>query len=234
MTRSPTSAFISSASTQTRRRAVALAIACCSLTPPIAAFAQTSINPVKAMLGEASDRALDRLSQPGAFSADQAVRIALPGMGAASGGNMGKLMDLAGKSGMMGDINAQLNRAAEQAAGEAKPIFRSAIDRMTFKDGITMARSSTGATDYLKTNTRGQIEAKLMPLVRAALRQSGALANSGALAAVGMGEDRLTQYVADKTTDGIFTYVGQEETKARQDPIGTGKQLLQGLGGLKF
>lgn len=214
------------------RTAAALACTAAALVFGAPAAAQLTGNPVKAMLGEASDRALDRLSQPGAFSADQAVRIALPGMGGS--GNMGKLMELAGQSGGMADINAQLNRAAEKAAGEAKPIFRAAIDRMTFKDGVTMARSSTGATDYLRQNTAGEIEAKLIPLVHSALQQSGALSHSAALSAVGMGEDKLTRYVADKTTQGIFTYVGQEETKARQDPIGTGKQLLQGLGGLKF
>jgi hypothetical protein len=219
-------------SSSTARIYAAVACACCAWAFSQPAAAQLSGNPVKAMLGQASDQALDRLSQPGAFSADQAVRIALPGMG--GNGNVGKLMDLAGKSGMMGDINAQLNRAAEKAAGEAKPIFRAAIDRMTFKDGMAMARSSTGATDYLKQNTQSEIEAKLMPLVRSALQQSGALSHSTALSAVGMGEDSLTKYVADKTTQGIFTYVGQEEIKARQDPIGTGKLLLQGLGGMKF
>lgn len=218
-----------------RLRTLIVQVACCTAAIALPAAAQTSVNPVKALLGQASDRALDRLSQPGAFSADQAVRIALPGMGgSSSSGNMGKLLDLAGKTGAMGDINAQLNRAAETAAGEAKPIFRAAIDRMTLQDGVAMARSSTGATDYLKANTQGEIEARLVPLVRSALQQSGALANAGALSSIGMGEERLTKYVADKTTEGIFTYVGQEETKARQDPIGTGKQLLQGLGGLRF
>lgn len=180
------------------------------------------------MLADASDRALDKLSQPGAFSADQAIRIALPGMG---GGGMGKLMDLVGQTGLAGDLNAQLNRAAEQAAAQAKPIFRSAIDRITFQDALTMVRGSTGATDYLRQNTQGQIQAQLLPLVQSALKSSGALNNTQALAAVGMGEDRLVRYVADKTSDGIFQYVGQEETKARANPLETGKNLLKSFGG---
>lgn len=192
------------------------------------AHAQLSGAPLKTMLADASDRALDRLSQPGAFSSDQAIRIALPGMG---GGNMGKLMDLVGKTGLAGNLDAQLNRAAEQAAAQAKPIFRSAIDRITFKDALTMVRGSTGATDYLRQNTQSQIQAQLLPLVQSALKSSGVLSNTQALSAVGMGEDRLVQYVADKTSDGIFQYVGQEEAKARANPLETGMNLLKGFGG---
>lgn len=207
--------------------ALALSFAAAALVAA-PAHAQISGAPLKALLADASDRALDRLSQPGSFSSDQAIRIGLPGM---NGGNMGKLMDLAGKSGLAGNLDAQLNRAAEQAAAQAKPIFRAAIDRMTFKDALGMARGSTGATDYLRKNTETQIQAQLQPLVMSALRSSGALANTRALAALGMGEDRLAQYVTGKTSDGIFTYVGQEETRARQNPLETGKGLLKGLGG---
>lgn len=215
-----------------RRRVLAMVPVALALGVPafmsVPAQAQISGAPLKALLGDASDRALDRLSQPGAFSSDQAIRIALPGMG---GGNMGKLMDLAGKSGLAGNLDAQLNRAAEQAAAQAKPIFRAAIDRITFKDALTMARGSTGATDYLRRNTEDQIQAQLMPLVHSALQNSGALSNVKALSALGMGEDRLAQYVTGKTADGIFQYVGQEETKARANPFETGKSLLKGLGG---
>lgn len=192
------------------------------------ARAQLSGAPLKAMLADASDRALDRLSEPGAFSSDQAIRIALPGVG---GSGMGKLMDLAGKTGLAGNLDAQLNRAAEQAAAQAKPIFRAAIDRITFKDALTMLRSSTGATDYLRQNTQGQIQAQLLPLVQSALRSSGALSNTHALAAAGLGEGRLAKYVADKTSDGIFQYVGQEETRARANPLETGTNLLRSFGG---
>ena len=194
----------------------------------VPAQAQLSGAPLKAMLADASDRALDRLSQPGAFSSDQAIRIALPGL---QGRSLGKLMGIAGQSGLTGDLDAQLNRAAEQAAAQAKPIFRAAIDRITFKDALTMVSGSTGATDYLRQNTQDQIQAQLLPLVQSALSSSGALTNTKALAALGMGEGRLAKYVADKTSDGIFQYVGQEETKARANPLETGKNLLKGFSG---
>ena len=35
-----------------------------------------------------------------------------------------------------------------------------------------------------------------------------------------MDEAKLTDYVSNKTSDGIFTYVGREETRMRQNPLG--------------
>ncbi len=205
-----------------------------SLTLGSPAFAQVSAqssglvsgNALKEMLGKASDSALDRLSRPGAFSADDSIRIALPG----AGKGVGDLMTMASKAGLTGDINGSLNRAAEAAASQAKPIFRAAINKVSFSDAVGILRGgNTGATDYLKKSTGGEIRAKLLPLIRAALEKTGVLKQASQLKAFGIDEAKLIDYVAGKTSDGIFTYVGREETKARQDPIGTAGALLKGL-----
>ena len=181
---------------------------------------------LKGMLANASDAALDKLSQPGAFSADTAIRIALPGQADKLGG----LLKLTDKAGLTNDITGSLNRAAEQAAGEAKPIFRSAIDKASLQDAVGIARGGdTGATEYLRKTSGGEITAKLLPLVKAALERSGVLKQASQLSALGMDPARITDYVTRKTSDGIFTYVGREETRLRKDPINTGKELLKGL-----
>ena len=203
----------------------AVAIVCAALAGPAAA--QLPSFGIKPLLGQASDAALDKLAQPGAFSSDAAIRIALP---AAGHSNVGKLLELAQQSGLSANLDAALNRAAEQAAAQAKPIFRAAIDRATLTDAIDIARGGpTGATDYLRRSTGAQIAAQLQPLVRGALQGSGVLQKTAQLSALGFDEARLTDYVAGKTADGIFTYVGREETRLRHDPIGTGTQLLKGL-----
>ncbi|WP_311222196.1 MULTISPECIES: DUF4197 domain-containing protein [unclassified Acidovorax] len=201
------------------------ALTCAAIVLPAAA--QMPSFGIKPLLGQASDAALDKLSQPGAFSSDSAIRIALPGAG---NKNVGKLLELAQQSGLSANLDAALNRAAEQAAAQAKPIFRAAIDKATLNDAVDIARGgSTGATDYLRKSTGSQITAQLQPLVRAALQGSGVLQKTSQLQALGFDEARLTDYVAGKTSEGIFTYVGREETRLRQDPIGTGTQLLKGF-----
>lgn len=190
------------------------------------AAAQVSGAGLKDLLANASDSALDKLGKPGAFSADDAIRIGLPG----SAKGLGDLMKYANKAGLTGDIDGSLNRAAEQAASAAKPIFRSAIEKLTMRDAIGVAGGGdTGATDYLRKNTGTEITAELGPLVRDALEKSGVFKQTSQLSALGMDEGKLTDYVSKKTSDGIFTYVGREETRMHQNPLSTGQNLLKGL-----
>ncbi len=187
---------------------------------------QLSGSSIKGMLGSASDAALDKLSQPGAFSADSAIRIALPGQADKLSG----LMKLTDRAGLTNDITGSLNHAAEEAASQAKPIFRSAIDKASMGDAVTIARGGdTGATDYLKKTSGSEITAKIGPLVKAALERSGVLKNTSMLSSIGWDEAKLTSYVSGKTSDGIFTYVGREEKRLRADPVTTGRQMLKGL-----
>jgi hypothetical protein len=172
--------------------------------------------PAKGILGKASDAALDKLSKPGAFAADSAIRIALPGQASALGG----VMKFANQAGVGGDISTGLNDAAGQAAGAAKPIFRAAIDKMTVQDAVGIGTGgATAATGYLKRSAGTEIKAQITPLVRTALGNTGVLKQSSKLAGLGFTEDKLIDYVSQKTADGIFLYMGREETSIRQNPM---------------
>lgn len=179
--------------------------------PPIAGSVGSSI---KGLLGKASDSALEKLAKPGSFSADAAIRIGLPG-----GKTARDLMQIANRAGVGGNIETALNDAATAAAGAAKPIFRTAIDRMTLTDAASMAKGSTGATDYLRKSAGDQVRAQLEPLVQAALKKSGALSQISKLSAFGITETSLVQHVAQKASDGIFLYMGKEEAALRKNPL---------------
>ena len=89
------------------------------------------------ILGGASDTALDKLSQPGAFFSDKAVRILLPGpLQKAS-----KLLRITGQGDAVKDLQKTMNDVAGRAANEAKPIFRNAIDGINLRDGVGIAKS---------------------------------------------------------------------------------------------
>ncbi len=195
-----------------------------SLAP--AAQAQGSGDALKGLLGNASDAALDRLSRPGAFSSDDAIRIGLPGQI----GKFGDVLKFSDRLGATNDLSSQLNHAAETAAAEAKPIFRAAIDRVTMRDAIGIGtHGNTAATDFLKRTSGNDIVNKITPIVKSALSRAGALKQSAALESLGMNQDRLTSYVSQKTADGIFTYMGREEARMRNDPTTAGKAMLKGL-----
>lgn len=190
---------------------------------------------MKGLLGNASDSALDQLAQPGAFYADQAVRILLPGpLQKAT-----KLMRLTDKAGITNNLVKSLNDAAGLAAQEAKPVFRSAIDSMTLADGVgIVAGGDTAGTQYLRRTSGEVLRQKMRPLVSNALGRTGAfkqldsLGTSGtggvlgALAGVDLSRDGLIDSVTDQAMSGMFTYIGREEANFRKNPLKSGKKLL--------
>lgn len=211
-----------------------------SIRAGFAALAVVALAPVAAQTGlpggnilaGASDSALTKLSQPGAFMADEAVRIALPGPLRKAGG----LMKLADQSGLTNGLSKSINDAAGQAAGEAKPIFRAAISRMSVGDGLGALKTGDGASRYLRSSAGPELRTKLRPLIDAALGRTGAFGQlermgkgSGMLAGAGVSRDGLTDSVADQTLDGIFKYMGNEETRLRANPLSTGRKLLKGF-----
>lgn len=206
-----------------------------SISPLLSVPVHAQSTGVKSLLANASDGALDKLSQPGAFYADKAVRVLLPGPLK----NATKILRFTSKAGLTKDITKNLNDAAGKAALEAKPIFRSAIDNMTLTDGVGIATGGgTGGTDYLRKTSGEELAIKIRPLVEKALGEVGAykqvesLGSISALSSLGgldLSRDGLTDSVTEQAMDGIFSYIGAEETKFRKNPLKKGKKLLEGI-----
>lgn len=229
--------------------ALALAVSTATmaaLAVPTAAFAQkakaskSAGGSMKGLLGNASDSALDQLSRPGAFYADQAVRILLPGpLQKAT-----KLMKLTDRAGLTNNLTKSINDAAGLAAQEAKPVFRSAIDSMTLTDGVGIVTGGdTGGTQYLQRTSGEVLRQKMRPLISDALGRTGALKQLdslgtggggvggmlGSLAGVGISRDGLIDSVTDQAMSGIFTYIGREEATFRKNPLKAGQKLLDSI-----
>ncbi|WP_417621221.1 DUF4197 domain-containing protein [Parasphingorhabdus sp.] len=214
---------------------IALATAPLALIPLAATPAAAQSTGVKGILGDASDNALDKLSEPGAFYADKAVRVLLPGplQKATS------ILRFTSKAGLTKDITKTLNDAAGRAALEAKPVFRSAIDNLTLQDGVGIATGGkTAGSDYLRRTSGEELAIKIRPLVEKALGDLGAyeqvekLGSISSLARLGgadFSRDGLTDSVTDQAMDGIFTYIGREEANFRRNPLDKGKKLLKGI-----
>ncbi len=209
------------------------------------------------LLASASDSALTKLAVPGAFYADQAVRIGLPLIGNLGGGLGGQLGGLLGNSGgalgntggVLGQVVAQgakmgladglvrkLNDAAGMAAQVAKPVFRTAISKLSLTDIPGIATNNEGATQYLRTSAGDELRGRMRPLIDSALGKVGAysalakLGKSGTMASLaGIGRDKLGSSVTDQAMNGIFRYIGSEESRLRANPIGAVGGVLGGL-----
>lgn len=212
------------------------------LAMPVAARAQNlgGLLGLSDILGPASDNALDQLSQPDAFWNDEAIRIGLPMLSGRSGGGggglLGRLGNVAQDIGVTDGLVRTLNDAAGVAAGEAKPIFRAAIDNLEVSDVPSILREDTGATQYLRRSSNDHLHERLMPLVDSALSSLGAydmldrLAGDNAwLGALGISRQNLNETVTDQGLDGIFTYIGNEERDIRANPLDAVGDLLGGL-----
>jgi hypothetical protein len=188
------------------------------------------------LLGRASDTSLDRLAQPGAFYDDPAIRIALPLVGGGLGKGLGSALDLGQQFGITDNVVRKLNDAAGAAAREAKPVFRTAIDKLSLADVPGIATQNDGATQYLQRSAGEELRGKLRPLVDTALGQVGAYRQIDALAkkskllrGAGITRDRLGSSVTDQALSGIFKYIGAEEGRLRANPLGTAGNVLKGV-----
>ena len=134
-----------------------------------------------------------------------------------------------------------MNRAAEDAAAQAAPIFINAIKAMTIQDGLGILQGGNGAaTRYLKGKTTAQLTNAFRPVIENSLRKVDAtkywaevfrLYNQ--MPFVSKVNPDLTAYVTEKALSGLFVTVEQEENKIRQNPSARVTDLLRKVFGAK-
>ena len=226
------------------RRVVLAALVGTGILAPlgISARAQAGIG-LGGLLGTASDHALDKLSQPGGFYNDTAVRIAMPGIGnsAGGGGLLGGAASLLGNVSGLDGMTHKLNDAAGNAAHAAKPVFRAAISRLSLKDVPGILKRSDGGTQFLRQSAGGELHDKIRPLIDAAMVALGAYhqfdqlnAQGGLLAKLGLSHDKLGNSVTEQALGGIYKYMGAEEGKLRANPMSGIGGAASALGSIKF
>ena len=128
-----------------------------------------------------------------------------------------------------------LNRGAELAAREARPVFMTAIRNLTIQDAIgILSGDRTAATEYLRRTTSQELLSRFTPIVANALQQTNATRYYGDLAntynripMVQQINPDLTQYATQKAVDGLFLLVAQEEAKIRENPVARTTELLR-------
>ena len=128
-----------------------------------------------------------------------------------------------------------LNRGAEDAAKEAKPIFVAAIKQMTIDDAFGILKGQPdAATQFLKRTTSAQLKEKFKPIVQASLDRVSATAYYGDIVntynkipLVEKVNPDLNEYATDKAIQGLFIMIAKEEKNIRQDPLARTSDLLK-------
>ena len=129
-----------------------------------------------------------------------------------------------------------INRGAESAAIEAKPIFVNAIKQMNIQDALGILKGEpTAATDFLKRTTNAQLVELFKPKIQASLDEVGATKYYGDLAnsynKIPLTKQKvnpdLNAYVTQKAIDGLFVLIAEEEKNIRENPLGRTSDLMK-------
>ena len=127
-----------------------------------------------------------------------------------------------------------MNRAAEDASKYVGNIFLNAIKQMTIQDAFGILRGGDrAATDYLKRTTTAQLTTTFKPIVSKSLEYTDATKYWKDVFSVynrfsnNPVNTDLTDYVTQKTLDGLFYHIGLEEQKIRKDPAARITDILK-------
>lgn len=139
------------------------------------------------------------------------------------------------------EVILSINRAAEDAAKEATPIFVTAIKSMTVKDAINIVKGEdNAATSYLKQTSSPELNNKFQPIIKTSLDKVQAtkywedlIKAYNKIPLVTKMNPDLTAYVTGKAIDGLFVMVAKEEYKIRKDPKARTTELLRKVFGGK-
>ncbi len=134
-----------------------------------------------------------------------------------------------------------LNRGAEDAAKEAKPIFITAIKSMTIQDAWGILRGDKdAATQYLMRTTSTQLKEKFLPVISNSLNKVNATKYYGDIVNtynkvpfVEKVNPDLDDYATDKAIEGLFSLIAIEEGKIRDNPAERTTELLKKVFGAK-
>ena len=172
------------------------------------------------------------LNQEDGYFKDEAVKILLPE-------ELKKVDEALRKIGLasLADEGLKvLNRAAEDAVGEAKPIFINAIKQFTINDAreILVSDNDLAATQYLQQKTTYQLQQAFTPKIQNSLNKVGAdkiwqdiINRYNTIPLVKPVNPNLTQYVTEQAIAGLFVKVGDKEKEIRNSVSARTTALLQ-------
>jgi Protein of unknown function (DUF4197) len=190
----------------------------------------TVISGLKQALEISSTKAIAQAGKHDGFLQNEAIRILLPPKLQA----IGKSMRMLGRGDEVDELEIGMNRAAEDATPQAKPIFLATLKNLVFRDPqLVLTGGDTAATEYFRRLSSADLEAAFTPIVHHSLERLGVikqykhvLKNDPGGNAIASEFD-LDKYVVEQTLDGIFDVMAVEEGNIRRDPSAQSTDLLK-------
>lgn len=186
---------------------------------------------LKAALIQGAGQAVSKLGATDGFFANKQVKIPLP----ESMQKAEKAMRMFGMGKQADELVLKMNRAAEAAVPEAKALLVDSVKKMSLADAKSILTGpEDSATQYFKRTTSLPMGEKFLPIVKKATenvqlaQQYNKFAEMGGKYGLVKKEDaNLEQYVTQKTLDGVYLMMAQEEAAIRKNPLGQASSLIK-------
>jgi hypothetical protein len=188
------------------------------------------VNGLKEALQTGAARGSEKLSVADGYFANAAIKILMP----AEAKKVESTLRNFGMGKQVDEMILTMNRAAENAAREAAPIFINAVKQMSIKDGWSILKGTdTAATQFLRNATTSPLTEAFRPIVESALAKLDAskywnkvFSTYNQFSKEKVNTD-LTAYVTERALSGIFYQVAQEEKDIRKNPAARTTELLK-------
>lgn len=188
---------------------------------------------LKEALGKGLEKAIAMLGQTNGFLTNLNVRIPLPQQLKFIEQGLVKIHE----EKLADEFVATMNHAAEKAVPVAASVLVDSLKQMSLKDAtdLLQSKSPTAATEYFRRTTSTELTKQFLPIIQEATAQTGVTsaykkfmdkASFGSSFFAKSSLD-LDHYVTGKTLDGLFTVVGEEEKRIRENPQARVTELLQ-------
>ena len=197
----------------------------------------TVIDGLKEALRIGTERTSSSLSARGGFSDNLLLRIVYPDELA----SVTRTLRRIGLDSQVDEFETNMNRAAEQAAGEAIDVFVSAIGRMSVQDAFgILDGADDAATTYFQERTSEELRIRFAPVVNGVMEDVGVYqAYTSIIDAYNtiplttpVSFD-LEEHILDGTLSGLFSVLADEELRIREDPLARTTALLKRVFGPK-
>lgn len=186
---------------------------------------------LKEALQIGTENTVRQAGQVDGFYQNPAIKIPLPDQLL----KMEKALRKLGLGDQVDQFALSLNRAAERAMPAAKDIFWGAIKEMTFEDALAILKGNDrAATDYFQDKTSAKLRTAFLPAVSQATNEADV---TRIYKQITLEIERIKflnykpididEYIVNKTLDGLFYLLGEEERKIRQDPAARVTKLLK-------
>lgn len=193
---------------------------------------------LKEALNKGTANAVGKLGKEDGFFANEKVKIPLPE-------SMQKVDQALRRFGMgkyADELVLTMNRAAEAAVPEARTLLISAVKEMSVQDakGI-LTGGDTSATDYFRGKTSPKLTAKFLPIVQQATAKVGVAqkynqlaSNAARFGLIDESQTNLENYITQKTLEGLFLMIADEEKAIRANPVEQGSKIISKVFGSLF